>query len=332
MNILVIAAAISSLAFAGPAPAPAVTAAPAPAPAAVVPANDGIDVQVAQESYQGVTVPLSAEVLALHNNATVPWGVMKRYSATTIATSLVRRLHNAYEQQANDAKPAYDYLKNTMIQLKFKDEVLPLIIAHGFLNQHQTGSSGGLVDGDRRSQIETSLIHESLEDTYSAGRTKQNEIRPKYAFLTFPKDSNGQQRGHFSRQYGNMVAVMKDEVKMRSTFTAVDSVDGNMDASGNVAIGQVRAHTFFFRSTHVLAKIPDPTRNDGTDTEEDYWEAQIWGPVTVQQDVAYFLVNCPGDTEVSAATHELIKKTGLPAYKCEFVTDHSHFEKGARVD
>jgi hypothetical protein len=169
-------------------------------------------------------------------------------------------------------------------------------------------------------------MHVRLEYSYQGGMDNPiNQVRPKYAFLAFQRDTNGQQNEHLDRVYGNVVAVFKNEVKDRTTFTPVDSLNGNFDASGNLGSGKVPAYTFKYRANAPLSKIPDPT-----DANTDYWEAQVWGKLGVR-DVSYFLVGCPGDEAIGKDAFESLKSTGVPIYQCAFVDDHSHFEKGDQI-
>jgi hypothetical protein len=125
--------------------------------------------------------------------------------------------------------------------------------------------------------------------------------------------------------YGNVIAVFKDEVKNRTTFTPVDSLNGNYGLDDRIGAGRVQAYTFKYRSNTPLPKTPDPT-----DDRLDYWEAQVWGKLSVR-DVSYFLVSCPGDEAIADDAFESLKSTGVPIYQCEFVDDHSHFEKGNQI-
>jgi hypothetical protein len=275
---------------------------------------------------EGTLYHLVPEILKLRDKETVPADVYTKYSPELVAASLVRRLHNVNEATANVEHPVYDYESDAIIQMKFHSSTFEAIAKGkgGFLNQHEINHSGGLLDQGRRASIENSLIDVRLEPTYHYGRTNPvNTVRPKYAFLSFEKNATGQQRNDFSRQYGNVVAVMKNEIKDRATFTAVDSLDGDMDSSDNIDYGRIRAYSFKYRSATPIAKIYDPNG-------EKYWESQMWGPLTFS-DVDYFLVNCPGDTPVSAASLVSMKKAGLPIYKCDFVPDHSHFQKGEQL-
>lgn len=289
--------------------------------------STGVLASTSTAMIDGTLYHLIPEIMSLPDNATVPADVYTKYSPDLIAASLVARLHNADESKDNAEHPVYDYKADTMIQMKFNaSNIGPIKKTDGFLNQHQIDHSDGDLEPGRRAEIENTLIRMRLESNYKTGiKNPVNDVRPKYSFLTFQKDTNGQQRGHFSRQYGNVVAVFKDEIKDRATFTAVDSLDGDMDSNGNIVYGRVAAHTFDYRSTQRLNKIPDPNQDGG-----DYWEAQMWGNVSLH-DVNYFLIDCPGDAPVQAASLTQLKATGIPIYKCEFVKDYSHFEKGALV-
>lgn len=287
--------------------------------------SSNLIVSASTATINGTPYYLVPEILNLQNGDTVPQEIYKKYSPNLIAASLVQRLHNTKETKANSENPNYDFQAHTLLQLKFNDKYVNSIKQSCFLNQHQVNHSDGLLNQNRRANIEDSLIGIDLENSYKGGTSNLvNTVRPKYGFLGFEKDTNGQQRNRFSRQYGNIVAVLKNEVKDRTTFTQVDSLDGNMNSDGDVVYGNIQAYSFKYRSRSVLPRIKDPV------ADEDYWEVQVWGTLCMS-DVDYFLINCPGDNKVSQNSLTTLKSIGLPVYKCEFVSDRSHFEKGKLI-
>jgi hypothetical protein len=264
----------------------------------------------------GTLYHLVPEILQLRDGQTVPSDDYKKYSSDLIAASLVERMHDWDERAANVAQPSFDYQSGTLLQMKFNDNEVTSILKSGFLNQHQIGHSDGLYSPARRAQVEDSLIGVHLESQYQPGvENPVNGVRPKYSFLAFDNDPDGQHYAHFSRDYGNIVAVFKDEIKDRTTFTPVDSLVSVEH------LGSVKSYTTAYRSAQPIKKITI-AKDFG-----DYWEAQIWGQLSVG-DVSYFLVNCPGDQPVAASSLATLEKTNIPVYQCAFVPDHSHFEKG----
>ena len=283
----------------------------------------GKPTSLATASIGGVSYHLIPEVLRLKDGQAVPSDVYTRYSSALIGASIVQRLHLSRETDANEAAPAYDYRADAIIQMKINDVNFDSMAKSGFLNQHKIQSSSGAYTPNTRGAVEDNLLHTTLEADYVTGIANPvNFIRPKYAFLAFPKDSDGQQHSNFLRQYGNVVLVFNEEIKDRSTFTAADSLDKDTDGNGDVDSGIV-ARTFFFRSKHQLKKVKDPAGGN-------YWETQIYGELQMS-DVSYALVGCPGDTRLGSGSLDRLKKIGLPIYQCTFVKDHSHFAKGAQV-
>jgi hypothetical protein len=269
---------------------------------------------------RGQRYRLIPDVLTLKNNQIIPDYVYERFSTELISASLVRRYHN--QNEGSNVRGLFDYRSHTMIQMRLPEAVIDSVVQFGFINQHQIKYTHGAYDPVRRDQVESSLLKIQFEREYTYGyENPANFIRPKYGFLTYDKDSDGEQRGKFEKSYGNIVVTFKNEIKDRTTFTGVDALNGNYDANGNVSIGLVKAYSFDVHSAQQLHKIADPSGSS-----EDFWEAQIWGNLTLQ-DVDYFMVNCPGDAQISQKAYDTLIATGKPIYQCGFLDDHSHFEK-----
>lgn len=192
----------------------------------------------------------------------------------------------------------FDFQKETRIVLQFSEKHIESISQKCFLNSHQTGNSQGVYTPEYRSQLEDEMIGSTLEPVYVHGlQNPVNKIRPKYAYLTFKKDA-GELSSKYDALYGNVFAVIKDEVKSRSTFTPGDSL-AMRRTQGHGKI----AHTFSLK------------KNPGFKREGNYWEVQIWGKLCFSE-VDKFLVNCPGMSKVSSQAFEKLKKTGVPVAEC----------------
>lgn len=209
------------------------------------------------------------------------------------------------------SKNAYDFYKDTEIQLAFSDKHFESIRRDCFKNQFQTNSSKGFASKSKRQKAETTLIGFNIDDdpkVLTNTNDKTHNIRPKYAYLIPTKPMEDVTPLSYSESYGNVYAVMKSSVKDRSTFTAQDSLK---------VIEQA---------------IPLNTRADYKEirkNKKDYWEAQIWGEVCFS-DVAYFIVNCPEKIDNSNDTSKIkkynqisddaftkMKETGIPVYQCK---------------
>lgn len=114
--------------------------------------------------------------------------------------------------------------------------------------------------------------------------------------------------------------MFSNEVKNRSTFTAIDSLNGDFDIEGNVQVGRVRGYTFNYKPQRPIKRISN-------ELGSDFWETQIWGALTVN-DVDYFLINCPGDDITPPESIKNLAQTGIGIYQCLYLQDHSHFGKG----
>jgi len=227
-----------------------------------------------------------------------------------IGKELVARLSEK-EKTVKENKNAYDFYRNTEIQLAFSDKNFESIRRGCFKNQFQTNTSKGFASKTKRQKAETTLIGFSIDDNpkvLTNPSDKTHHIRPKYAYLVPTKPMEDVTPLTYSESYGNVYAVMKSEVKERSTFTAQDSLKGTAQA------------------------YPLKTKADYKEIrkdKKDYWEAQIWGEVCFS-DVAYFMVNCPEKIDnskdttkltkynlVSDETFNKMKETGVPVYQCK---------------
>lgn len=206
---------------------------------------------------------------------------------------------------------AYDFYRDTDIQMAFSDKHFDSIRRGCFKNQFQTNSSNGFASKSKRQKAEEVLIGETINNDPKAlvnPKDKSHLIRPKYAYLVPTKPMQDVSPLSYSESYGNIYAVMKSEVKDRSTFTAQDSLKV------------------------IEAANPLNTKADYKELrkgKKDYWEAQIWGEVCFN-DVAYFIINCPEKIDYSADTTKIknynriadetfnkMKETGIPVYQCK---------------
>lgn len=169
---------------------------------------------------------------------------------------------------------------------------LASIARFGFLNQHQTGRSGGFARERDRFEAEQELA--MLRLPFSAdGRA----LLPKYAVL----DVRNEGMGTFPlpTRYGDVAIVFKDEVAARATWTYADSLDYSRKAgrfSKGGAANPVLAHTFRYGR-----KKEDRNRCG------NYCEAQIWGDLSLA-DAAYAMVL---DSE---PIPDALAGAGLPVY------------------
>lgn len=258
------------------------------------------------------------EILNLQEKAILNPNLFKDYKINDIARNLVRR-KSLKENKISNLK--INYFNDTEIQLFFHDTHLSSILKYGFKNGHQVGY--GTLDFNfySRANAENDFIGIRLEKVYCFNRQcLSHRLRPKYGFITIKSNPslyhNPQQQKYFSKEWGNIIAVLKNEVKNRSTLSRFDSLELDDKKNGIV--------TFFANY------LPDTKSETGT---PQMWEAQIWGSLT-SSDVDHFLVNCEGLDTVSPSNISLIKKSGRPVFFCDSVKKNNlvvSFKKGRPV-
>jgi hypothetical protein len=170
--------------------------------------------------------------------------------------------------------------------------LLDLIARDGFLNRHQTETTGGF---DReRDRFETEQELAMLRLPFGE---KGRELLPKYAVLDVKKAGLGTFR--LPTQYGSVAVVFKKEIAARATWTYADSLDysrksGRFDAGGDD--NPVLTRTFLYER-----KGGDRGRCG------NYCEAQIWGKLGLG-DVAYAMVSA------SEPVPGALIRAGVPVY------------------
>lgn len=237
-------------------------------------------------------------ILDLNERSVIPGDIYKRFESTLIAEEIVKHIHKNRENRWRDLGPDYDFLRHTRLVMAANFEVFEKIKKNGFLNQHQTSTSKGTLDGQRRARAEDKFAGLKLEETYQAGMTPVNAVRPKYAYLLFDRPRVKMGETKITDQYGNIFFKFKDAVKKRATYTPGDSLTLNQ--------GEY-VKTFYKQEKHYQ-----------TLNEDRYWEAQIWGELTLA-DVDYVLVNCPSFRGLEKTQISALKVSGLKVYQCDVV-------------
>lgn len=242
------------------------------------------------------------EIVHLKNGETVPHSLFGKFDSRKIARSLNYKIYQDREMaeaEKTGADAAYDYEGDSLIELAFPEKYLDSIAQNGFLNQHQLGHTQGVPCPSCRAEREDIMLGYKLEEIYMPGIDNPvNKVRPKYAFLILPGlPPESSLTEDLSSMYGNDFAVMKDDVKDRTTFTVGDSLAEAKTASDT--------HTLRFSS-----KTPLSNENNRYHT---YVEAQIWGELTFA-DVEYVIVGCfsPSDPVFIAK----LKALGKRVFSC----------------
>lgn len=214
---------------------------------------------------------------------------LDEYEINDIAASLVHRL-NAKEQGNIETETYFKYIE---LRLCFPGSIINSLIKTGeFLNTHQTGTSCG-AGGRERAAVENMFLECPLE-LYDMKKNELNFIdderlhylRPKYVRCNDINKYNFIDKLTVM-QYGNFSAVLEDHIKHRSTFTFYDSLMPSIEN---------KIHTFNCKYEH-----------------ESPYESQVYGCLSIEQDVKYFLVNPMGILFEKRALHEL-KKFNKPIY------------------
>ncbi|MDE2144115.1 MAG: hypothetical protein KGJ84_17035, partial [Elusimicrobia bacterium] len=157
-------------------------------------------------------------------------------------------------------------------------EVLDSIVRYGFLNQHQTLTTGGFDRLSARFAAEQELA--MLRLPYDS---KGRELLPKYAVLNIRRPGYG--AFSLPARYGDVAVVFKTEVRSRTTWTYADSLDysrttGRFAAGG--AANPVLPHTLEY-----------PGKAADRNVCGNYCEAQIWGKLS-WADVDYVMISTAG--------------------------------------
>lgn len=181
----------------------------------------------------------------------------------TLAKLLVDRIHRECAGRG-DGEPVLG--GDARLILTVPADVLDAVARDGFLNQHQTGTTGGQSREGDRLEAEQELAMLRLP-----GGEKTIELLPKYAVV----DARRPELGHYRlpTRYGSVAVVFKEEVWERATWTYADSLDfsqksGRFDAGG--AANPVLARTIGYRR-----EAGDRNRC------VNYCEGQIWGKLTL---------------------------------------------------
>lgn len=254
---------------------------------------------------------INSRIIELADDAEVPPEIIANTESAVIGGSIVRRLYEKFGGETLSDDVNYDFFANAQLQLAFPPSVIDGIREKGFLNQHQFAmpNTTGLYDPDKRRKFEDYLSGLNIEKTYSTDPdARAHYIRPKYAFLAL-KEPLLNFTPVVSAAHGSAFAVLKDRVKARATITPFDSFSAYRLSKTDW--NKVR-RTFFSKS--VPAEFTEAASENG------YWEAQIWGALTLE-DVRYFLVNCGSVSPTAGEIEKLVRVAGslapkIPVYEC----------------
>jgi hypothetical protein len=272
-----------------------------------------IERQIANTTF--VEIP---EIAEIEDHQIIPPHLYEKYDGLQLAKSVIGRIR---ERELKPNCQSFDYRNNSIIQMRFSAAHIASLPTSGFLNVHQIRNQSiqKQENARQRDLVESSLARvrfENLPYVYQPDK-ESNFLRPKYAYMGFRQDFGYNKSSDFF-DYGNVVAVFKDEVKDRATFSVTDSL------AHWASQGVVHNYSFDYCETAEL-------RRTGP-----YWETQIFGPLTLD-DVEYFMVNCP-HTERLVNKNQISQLKGLKnnfgksleVFACAS-RDGSHMVKGSRL-
>lgn len=258
------------------------------------------------------------EIMSLKPGGTIPPAVFQKYPAKEIALTVVYKKYMEEEKNGSESarQLAYDYYHDSEVQLSFSEKIIDSVAQIGFLNVHQKSvlfpSDISKAESKQRAPAEDDFVGYRLEA--SSPPRISAELRPKSAYLSLqagklennPLNKAGPGDNSLGiGGYGNILAVFKDDVKNRTTFTMGDSLLSFPS--------EPEVRTLWFRSSKPLEM-----KHEGG----PYIEAQVWGPLGFD-DVDHFIVNCEarsvfGDEigQVSPAGLEELEKHHIPIFDC----------------
>lgn len=195
-----------------------------------------------------------------------------------------------------------DLMKNSQIVLFFHGEDSASIQKRGFLNQYQSGKSSGWM---RDKEIEDGFLGLRIPRTSDPNVLK---FRPKSAFLNISAPVElAHYRGVVSDRYGNVGAVLKDDVKQRSLWSSHDSAVIGGFYPEFLRAPEQESSLHSERGTFDRGFFPRNARDESRPSGSvPYAEAQIYGELTVE-DVDHFVV-------FSADSITEVARFGKPIY------------------
>ncbi len=229
--------------------------------------------------------------------------LINQFEVNQIAENIVWRLNRLREfgRKAHnlDESSFYPYVQSE-IQIAFPSKYYDLIVKNGFLNQHQTQSSGGTLNSNSRREVEEFIANADFSEIID--HEKGKSLLPKYAYFTPIKDIKGLRGQTYYPTYGNVLGIVKESIKTRTTFTYDDSLFLGI---------YKKYYKIFTPRTQIQPEI------DEDDSKPI--EAQIWGTLTIK-DLKGFIVNCQGFDPVDAQFISHLKQTSeLPVYACSTI-------------
>lgn len=191
-----------------------------------------------------------------------------------VASSLMERKRQFIlrweDPNLNDGDPNFpNSLDEVELVCAFPEQYLDSLFKNGQLNLHQVGHTRGVCEPALRAHAEDYMIGIHLESKYDDNReSRLHYLRPKYAYLHFLKPCGIKVNPARLLQYGQVLIVYNDAVKMRSSYTYGDSL---------ASYCEPWAITMHPLDPVPLTLLSPPGKYDKPICR--FVEAQIWGPI-----------------------------------------------------
>lgn len=266
---------------------------------------------------------LRSLILNLPEGAVLPQEIVKRYDSKAVGRALVQRVRSRQLPVPHYAEEIpYDLMNETEIFMYFHSRDLPRILQKDqFENLHQSGQSSVVQGwGPLRAKNDDGIVGLKLEAQYNPEpsnkvhliRTKSSwlhfNIRPRPNITGINKTGNG---------YGDIVAVLEEEVKNRSLIIRGGSLGpGNRNEEARSSF-----RTFLDGHIQLLIMNDEQTRN----ADGQGFEVITFGELLPKRDVKEYLV----PQEIALPTLVELKTLGRPIY--EYVQSGTDRIKGRRL-
>jgi hypothetical protein len=189
-----------------------------------------------------------------------------------------------------------NFVKNAPVSIRVPEDVLPQILEDGrFKNQHETGTSRGMLDSEYRKVAE--------RNAFGINQKKPTDF-PIYGYISTGVNGHRPPVQH----YGDVRVVLNDDVKNRTTITAQDSLSPFSNLRGAPS-------PLLDPKAVSLNSDVDTYASYGRPPDYNYVEAQIHGGITVKDIKHVYFPDTPSnrDSLVPALTEAGIPHTLIPA-------------------
>lgn len=251
--------------------------------------------------FLALLLPLLASNNSLGNLS--PGGIATKCTrgfATTVrdAETLVRQIEKNKAAHSKDPArmPIAINTASSTVAVMFESDVLTRILQKGFKNFHSMGSNSFFEEGGPGFQQYQSK-RRLLENIITG---KNPDLYPVYGFLNvmdprfynkltchgFDGMEDANDKGH--ARYGDMVAILKNRIKKRSTFTLFDTLNYFGRGDSLLKEGTLKARN---KVRQKLNTFTNPeVEVDFADLSEEYVEVQIYGAFR-KSDIDYLIID-----------------------------------------